>query len=213
MRLLISMLAGSVLFAALFAFVRIGPEKPVQISVQPAKLAVTAKAEPPQKTELQHQEEPPQILPIPVPPAKPIGRADMIKLDKSERRMQLLRDNRVIAAYAVALGDAPEGPKQKEGDERTPEGRYTIDWRNPKSSYFLSLHISYPDANDKARAKAAGVPPGGDIMIHGQPNGYDVAGAVLQKFDWTDGCIAVTNDEMQQIWDAVPDGTPIEIIP
>ena len=143
----------------------------------------------------------------------PIGKADLIKVDKSDRQMQLLRSGEVIASYQIALGDAPEGHKMQEGDERTPEGRYVIDWRNPKSSYFLSLHISYPDANDKARAKAAGVSPGGDIMIHGQLNGFGMMETGLQKFDWTNGCIAVTNAQMQEIWGAVPDGTPIEITP
>jgi murein L,D-transpeptidase YafK len=142
-----------------------------------------------------------------------IGKADFIKVDKSERLMQLLRKDKVIATYNIALGDNPEGHKQQEGDERTPEGQYIIDWRNPKSGYFLSLHISYPNPNDIARAKDAGVSPGGMIMIHGQPNGYSAATPVLQSFDWTNGCIAVTNAEMKQIWDAVPDGTPIEISP
>lgn len=137
----------------------------------------------------------------------------MIRVDKSARLMQLLRNGEVIASYQVALGDAPEGHKMQEGDERTPEGRYVIDWRNPNSSYFLSLHISYPNEQDRARARAAGVSPGGDIMIHGQPNGFDALGSQLQNFDWTNGCIAVTNAHMQQIWDAVPDGTRIEITP
>lgn len=143
----------------------------------------------------------------------PFGMADFIRVDKSDRKLELLRDDKVIATYQIALGRNPIGHKQQEGDKRTPEGRYTIDWRNPKSGYFLSLHISYPDENDSARAKAVGFEPGGNVMIHGQPNGYDVAGAALQSFDWTYGCIAVTNQAMQQIWDAVPDGTTIEILP
>jgi murein L,D-transpeptidase YafK len=156
---------------------------------------------------------PPMPSLTPQSPPQPIGKADFVKVDKSDRTMQLLRDDAIIATYKIALGDAPEGHKQQEGDERTPEGRYIIDWRNPKSGYFLSLHISYPNEGDKAVANAAGVSPGGMIMIHGQPNGYASAAPVLQAFDWTNGCIAVTNDEMQQIWDAVPDGTPIEITP
>lgn len=153
-----------------------------------------------------------ETVPAPIPPAIK-GKADLVRVDKSARLLQLMRNGTVIASYPVALGDAPEGHKMQEGDERTPEGRYVIDWRNPNSSYFLSLHISYPNAQDRARARAAGVSPGGDIMIHGQPNGFDASGSGLQKFDWTNGCIAVTNAQMEQIWDAVPDGTPIEITP
>lgn len=144
---------------------------------------------------------------------EPIGMADFIRVDKSDRKLELLRDNEIIATYQIALGRNPFGHKQQEGDKRTPEGLYTIDWRNPKSGYFLSLHISYPDQGDIALAQTAGFAPGGNVMIHGQPNGYDVAGNALQSFDWTYGCIAVTNQAMQQIWNAVPDGTPIEILP
>lgn len=105
------------------------------------------------------------------------------------------------------------GPKRQEGDERTPEGLYRIDWRNPNSVAHLSLHISYPDAEDRARAGAAGVAPGGSIMIHGLPNGWGFLGALHRRLDWTDGCIGVTNAEMREIWALVPDGTPIRIAP
>lgn len=142
-----------------------------------------------------------------------IGQIDLIKVDKSERLMSLFKDGATVATYKISLGGNPKGHKFQEGDERTPEGRYAIDWRNPKSGYFLSMHISYPNDKDKADAKAAGVSPGGNIMIHGQPNGYASVAPILQGFDWTNGCIAVTNVEMQQIWDAVPNGTPIEISP
>jgi murein L,D-transpeptidase YafK len=142
-----------------------------------------------------------------------IGKADLIKVSKSQRQLLLLRDSKIIASYKISLGRNPLGHKQKEGDMRTPEGRYIIDWRNPKSGYFLSLHISYPNEADVAKASQAGVAPGGMIMIHGQPNAYASAAAVLQGFDWTYGCIAVTNAEMKQIWDAVPDGTSIVIEP
>ena len=139
--------------------------------------------------------------------------ADIVHVHKSERRMDLLAGGAVKASYRVALGGNPHGRKQQEGDRRTPEGRYVIDWRNPESRYFLSLHISYPDAEDKQNAAERGVSAGGDIMIHGQPNGFGVGGAILQNIDWTNGCIAVTNADMQEIWDHVPDGTPIEIRP
>ena len=146
---------------------------------------------------------------------KPVGKADMIRVDKSERRLELLRKGKVIARYRIALGRSPEGDKERQGDMRTPEGLYTIDWRNPKSGYHLSLHISYADKADKARAAKLGIDdPGGDIMIHGQPNGYALpASLVLQQSDWTFGCIAVTNADMDALWKAVPDGTPIEILP
>jgi murein L,D-transpeptidase YafK len=143
-----------------------------------------------------------------------VGRADFIRVDKSERTLELLRSNHVIASYSIALGRSPVGDKEREGDMRTPEGRYVIDWRNPNSGYHLSLHISYPDKDDRAAAQAAGVSPGGDVMIHGQPNGYALtASLLLQQADWTYGCIAVTNSDMDEIWKAVPDGTPIEIAP
>ena len=104
-----------------------------------------------------------------------------------------------------------DGHKQSEGDERTPEGRYIIDWRNPRSIAHLSLHISYPDEEDVAAAREAGRAPGGNIMIHGLPNGWGALGPLHRVLDWTDGCIAVTNEEMREIWSKVPDGTPIEI--
>ncbi len=136
--------------------------------------------------------------------------ADYVLVDKSDRTLTLMRDGAAVKTYAIGLGDAPEGHKQFEGDERTPEGLYEIDWRNPNSSYHLSLHISYPNAADVAFAAEQGRSPGGDIMIHGQPN-YLPLGTL--PGDWTDGCIAVSNTEMNELWNAVPNGTPIEIIP
>lgn len=110
----------------------------------------------------------------------------------------------------IQLGDAPQGHKQFEGDERTPEGRYLIDYGNPRSAYHLSLHISYPNAADKAFAESRGKSPGGDIFIHGQPNGLV---GVRGMGDWTDGCIALSNPEIEELWTLVRDGTPIEITP
>lgn len=152
------------------------------------------------------------IPPMPVHAAWPPAlapaaeRADQIRVDKSERRMQLLRDGRVIRSYRISLGDAPVGPKRQQGDERTPEGRYRITFRNGASRFHLSLRLSYPDAADRARARARGVDPGGDIMIHGgTPPGYGR--------DWTDGCIAVGNAEIEEIWRLVAVGTPVRIDP
>lgn len=138
-------------------------------------------------------------------------RADRIIVDKPARRMQLMRDGAVIGEYQISLGAAPDGHKTREGDEKTPEGEYLIDWRNPRSAAHLSLHISYPDAADQAAADARGESPGGAIMIHGMINGWGWLGGLHRNWDWTNGCIAVTDAEMRQIWSLVPDGTPIEI--
>ena len=146
-------------------------------------------------------------------PAGAADKADLVRVDKSERRLELLRKGTVLRSYRVALGNAPEGHKREEGDERTPEGRYVLDWRNPGSSFHKSIHISYPNAADRAAAKAAGRDPGGLIMIHGQPNGFGWWSWLLQLVDWTDGCIAVTDAEMDEIWTMVDNGTPIEITP
>ncbi len=144
--------------------------------------------------------------------APPDEQADFIHVNKSERRLTLLRDGAPIATYPISLGAAgDDGHKQREGDERTPEGRYAIDWRNDGSFAHLSLHISYPNDVDTARAAAQGQDPGGLIMIHGIANGWGWLGALHRLWDWTDGCIAVTNTEMRDIWARVPNGTPIEI--
>jgi murein L,D-transpeptidase YafK len=140
-------------------------------------------------------------------------KVDLVRVEKSQRKMQLLSGNTVVKEYKIALGARPIGHKQWEGDERTPEGRYVLDWRNPKSMAHKSIHISYPNIRDRAAAKSMGVPPGGAIMIHGAVNGYGWWGWVLQLIDWTDGCIAVTNPEMDEIWALVQNGTPIEIYP
>lgn len=149
------------------------------------------------------------------PPDAPLEqRADLIRVYKSERRMVLLRSDTPLSTYRISLGSAAnDGPKQREGDERTPEGRYEIDWRNPKSMAHLSLHISYPNVADRQNAEARGFSPGGDIMIHGLPNGWGFLQGMHLMWDWTDGCIAVTDEEMRDIWARVPNDTPIEIVP
>jgi len=140
-------------------------------------------------------------------------RVDTVEVYKSKRKMSLLVQGKALHTYHIALGAQPKGHKQQEGDERTPEGKYVLDYRQPQSSFYKSIHISYPNAKDRARAQAAGVHPGGSIMIHGQANGFGWFGRVTQHFNWTDGCIAVTNDEMEEIWKLVPLGTSIEIFP
>ena len=139
--------------------------------------------------------------------------ADLVEVFKAARRLELKRDGRTLRAYRVALGFAPEAPKEREGDGRTPEGGYSIDGRNPKSAFHLSLRVSYPDAADKARAAAAGVPPGGDIFIHGLPNGPRKFLVRHPRRDWTVGCVAVTDAEIREIWSLVPTGAAIVIHP
>lgn len=139
--------------------------------------------------------------------------ATSILVHKAERRLWLMGPNGPLREYQIALGANPLGHKQQEGDERTPEGRYLIDWRNTRSMAHLSLHISYPNDGDRARAQQASVNPGGSIMIHGLPNGWGFLGGLHRLYDWTNGCIAVTNAEMEEIWSLVPNGVPIDIQP
>ncbi|MDP8252009.1 L,D-transpeptidase family protein [Pseudochrobactrum saccharolyticum] len=137
--------------------------------------------------------------------------ADKIIVRKGDRELQLLRGDEILRIYRIALGGAPIGHKLQEGDQKTPVGDYVIDWRNPRSMAHLSLHISYPNEQDAAKAKEANVSPGGNIMIHGLPNGWGALGAIHHLWDWTDGCVAVTNSEMREIWSLVPNGTPISL--
>jgi murein L,D-transpeptidase YafK len=130
---------------------------------------------------------------------------------KSERVMLLLSGGEVVRSYRVALGGNPLGHKQRAGDCRTPEGTYFIDRRNGRSRFYKSLHISYPNGRDRAASRKKGTPPGGDIMIHGLPEGFDELSDVHYKLDWTKGCIAVNNAEMEEIWGLVPDGTMVRI--
>ena len=147
----------------------------------------------------------------PVERELPLAEADFVLVDKSDRTLTLFAGGRATKTYTgLQFGDVPMGHKRFEGDEKTPEGRYTIDTRNPASAYHLSLRISYPNAADVAYARALGRSPGGDIFIHGQPNALPL-GRV--PGDWTDGCIAVSNAEIEELWTLVRDGTPIEIRP
>ncbi|BBO73952.1 hypothetical protein DSCW_13690 [Desulfosarcina widdelii] len=142
-----------------------------------------------------------------------IQKADRVLVVKSEKKLYLENNGKVIRSYPVALGGNPKGHKQRQGDRRTPEGRYILDLKNPNSAYYKSIRISYPNAADRMRARREGVHPGGWIMIHGQKNGYGHLAPITQRYDWTTGCIAVTNAEMDEIWQAVDIGTPIEIRP
>jgi murein L,D-transpeptidase YafK len=138
---------------------------------------------------------------------------DRIVVEKSARTLSIFRDGRKLKAYRVALGRNPVGPKEEEGDMKTPEGIYTIDNRNPQSSFHLALHISYPSDNDKSRADERGASAGFDIMIHGIQNGRGWIGAFHRCTDWTAGCIALTDEEIEELWRVTPDGTTVEIRP
>lgn len=140
-------------------------------------------------------------------------RADHIIVHKKARMMELIRAGQVLKTYKIALGGEPVGRKTRQGDHRTPEGVYVIDSRNAHSQFHRSLHISYPNAVDKEHARKLGVATGGDIYIHGLPNGYGFIGAAHRARDWTDGCIAVTDQEIEEIWLLVDNGTPVEIRP
>lgn len=154
-----------------------------------------------------------KVAPSPLqlaPQAPPI---DKILVLKSERRLQLIRDGAPLKTYRISLGKQPRGAKIREGDKRTPEGLYWIDWRKVSDRYNLALHVSYPNISDSARARREGVEPGGMIMIHGTPLDEEFSEEFFHTLDWTEGCIAMTNRDMREVWDMVPDGTMIEIRP
>ncbi|MBL4296811.1 L,D-transpeptidase family protein [Vibrio fluvialis] len=136
---------------------------------------------------------------------------ELVKVDKSKRRMYLIDDGQVIREFRIALGKSPKGHKQQEGDQRTPEGRYYLDFVTEHSHFYRSMHISYPNLRDKHHAETLGVDPGGEIKIHGLKAGYAGSPEFIQSFDWTNGCIAITNQEMDEFLSLVKIGTPIEI--
>lgn len=132
---------------------------------------------------------------------------------KSERELHLISNDERVRSYRVSLGREPRGHKLSAGDNRTPEGHYILDWRNPGSDFYRSIHISYPNEKDRYLAESWGLEPGGNIMIHGLPNEADEWSFAFKGLDWTDGCIAVSNEAMDEIWARVKTGTPIEIRP
>lgn len=161
------------------------------------------------------------LKPDPSGSAEAVARADSgrkvdrVLVDKSERKLQLLKNGKVIREFPISLGAMPNGPKVKAGDLRTPEGEYTLDWRNPNSRFYKSIHISYPNESDRRRAAQLGVDPGGMIMIHGE-HYLDSLRQIYRRAarkDWTEGCIAMNNEHMDELWATVHDGTPIEIRP
>jgi murein L,D-transpeptidase YafK len=139
--------------------------------------------------------------------------ADMVLVEKSKSRLYLMREGEAFASFRVAFGSNPRGHKQQQGDGKTPEGRYMLDYKNAGSAFYKSIHISYPSAKDREEARKRGVDPGGDIMIHGQKNGYGRLSVLVQRFNWTNGCIALSDRNMDAVWNAVKPGTPIEIKP
>jgi murein L,D-transpeptidase YafK len=141
------------------------------------------------------------------------AKADSVLILKKDHVLELLAGGKLIRTYKVALGRGGLAPKEREGDGRTPEGHYVIDSRNAGSHYYRSLHVSYPNAEDRKHAARLGVSSGGAIMIHGLPNGMGWLGAAHRLYDWTLGCIAVTDEEIDEIWNLVPVGTPVEIRP
>ncbi len=142
-----------------------------------------------------------------------IEKADSVLIIKSESTLYLKKNGIVLNSHHVAFGANPKGHKQQEGDGRTPEGKYVLDYKKKNSSFYKAIHISYPNKYDKKRANKKGVSPGGQIMIHGQKNGLGWLSFFTQSFNWTDGCIAVSDDAMDEIWNAVDVGTPVEIKP
>lgn len=147
------------------------------------------------------------------PEPEPLPQADFVLVRKGERRLYLMRRGEVLRSYRVALGLNPVGHKERSGDFRTPEGRYRLERRNPRSDFFLSIQVSYPNARDAAQARRNGWSPGGSIMIHGLPNDPRKSAEYYATQDWTDGCIAVSNADMLEIWMLVSNNTPIEIEP
>lgn len=140
-------------------------------------------------------------------------KADFVLVIKSEKRLYLKRGDQILKSYRVVFGANPIGPKRMEGDQRTPEGIYFLDFKLEESEFYKAIHISYPNSADILKAKELGLDPGGSIMIHGQPNDCYWPPVVTQYFNWTDGCIAVSNFDMDEIWEAVDEGTPIRILP
>jgi murein L,D-transpeptidase YafK len=139
--------------------------------------------------------------------------AEKVLVEKAKRKLYLIKDGEVFRTFDIALGSSPVGDKIAEGDFKTPEGVYRLDNRNPNSDYFLSIRISYPSDRDRREARSRGVSPGGQIMIHGQPNNPTYSAAYYRKQDWTNGCIAVSNSDMIDIWLMTPNDVPIEIRP
>ncbi|MEW6076227.1 MAG: L,D-transpeptidase family protein [Thermodesulfobacteriota bacterium] len=140
-------------------------------------------------------------------------KADLVVVEKSKNRLSLYRNGELLASYHVVFGGNPTGPKERQGDGKTPEGRYILDSKKSNSAYYKAFHVSYPNQQDLARAKKMGVSPGGDIMVHGQKNGLSWLSFLAQRVNWTKGCIALSNADIDAMWKLVDAGTPIDILP
>lgn len=150
---------------------------------------------------------------VPVVASEPGARPNLLVVKKSERKLYLMNDDQVLKSYDISLGRVPIGRKVREGDLRTPEGSYTLDWKHPNSRFYRAFHISYPNEDDRQRARKRGFSPGGDIMLHGLPNNVGPLIYRVKGRDWTAGCIAVSNEVMDEIWDTVAVNTRIDILP
>lgn len=196
-----------------------GPATPKKRAANSASLkSPTASAKQHRKADTSHAATPSDDFPLPPDSLYHVAlpkrfTADRILVEKSRRRLTLMKEGRAVKYYRVALGTQPVGPKRQEGDRKTPEGIYTIDRHNPASDWYYSLHISYPSAADRARARRMGVSPGGDVMIHGLAPRYAHWGMEHARSDWTWGCIALSNPEMDELRRSIPPGTTIEIRP
>ena len=199
---------------AIFAAIVLGCGVAAARATSPAMPAVTTIAAAPDT------DTPPPALPgarqeprVTLLPSPELPRIDHLVVRKSQRRLYLMDGGRIVRSYKVALGLEPVGPKERDGDFRTPEGWYRLARRNPRSDYFLSIQISYPNAEDLERAHVHHWQTGGSIMIHGLPNHLKNSPSYYQHNDWTDGCIAVSDADMVEIWLLTRDGTPIDILP
>lgn len=141
------------------------------------------------------------------------NKADLVRVLKSERKLELVANGKIIKEFKIALGSDPKGHKQQEGDGKTPEGKYVLDYKKADSAYYKAIHVSYPNENDVSLAKARSMNPGGQIMIHGQKNGLGWLSFISQRMDWTQGCVALANDDMDTVWNLIEAGTKIEILP
>jgi murein L,D-transpeptidase YafK len=195
-------LAGIVLGCAVAAARANSPIVPATVTAIPATTAPAASLLP--------RPAPPRVALLPSPSLPDV---DHVVVRKAQRRLYLMDGNKVVRSYKVALGLEPVGPKERDGDFRTPEGWYTLARRNPRSEFFLSIQISYPNAEDLERARVHHWQTGGSIMIHGLPNRLKNSPWYYQHNDWTDGCIAVSDADMVEIWLLTRDGTPIDILP
>lgn len=144
---------------------------------------------------------------------RPGSRIEKVLVLKSQRRLELISNGEPLKTYRISLGKRPVGAKEREGDKRTPEGFYWLDWRKISERYNLAIHVSYPNVTDAAKASREGVSPGGMIMIHGTPDSKEYPEQLFHTLDWTEGCIAMSNIDMREVWNLVPDGTMIEIRP